>query len=92
MNQDNTRPTPRQLAYLKALAQRAGQTFTYPRTASEASAEIARLRGTRPDAPADRQREIKDTRAEVQQLGDDSTVRPHEIRGYGSSAAWSQRT
>jgi hypothetical protein len=92
MSQDDQRPTARQLAYLKALAQRAGQTFTYPRTVSEASAEIARLRATRPDSAAERNSETKQTRADVQQFGDDCTVRPHEIRGYGSSATWSQRT
>jgi hypothetical protein len=37
------RPTVKQLAYLRALADRAGQTFTYPRTARQASAEIRRL-------------------------------------------------
>jgi hypothetical protein len=92
MSQNQTRPTARQLAYLKTLAQRTGQTFAYPRTARQASAEIARLRATRPDTPAERTREIKQTRADIQQLGDDCAVRPHELRGYGSSATWSQRT
>ena len=91
MSQNQTRPTARQLAYLKALAQRTGQTFAYPRTTREASAQIARLRATRPDTNAERTREIKQTRADVQQLGDDCAVRPHEISGYGSSATWTQR-
>ena len=76
MSQNRTRPTARQLAYLKALAQRTGQTFAYPRTVREASAEIARLRATRPDSRGERTREIKQTRADVQQLGDDCAVRP----------------
>lgn len=92
MSPDQRRPTARQLAYLKALAHRTGQTFAYPRTAGEASAEIARLKATRPDAPAERYREVKRTRGDVQQLGDDCAVRPPEIRGYGSSATWSQRS
>lgn len=37
------RPSAKQLAYLRALADRTGQTFTYPRTARQASAEIRRL-------------------------------------------------
>lgn len=89
MSPNHTRPTARQLAYLKALAHRTGQTFAYPQTAGEASTEIARLQATRPDAPAQRNREIKRTRADVQQLGDDCAARPSEIRGYGSNCRWS---
>ena len=37
------RPTRRQLAYLRSLATRTGQTFAYPRTRREASREIQRL-------------------------------------------------
>jgi hypothetical protein len=36
-------PKPRQLRYLRALANNRGQTFTYPRTKAQASAEIRRL-------------------------------------------------
>ena len=39
-----TPPTAKQLAYLRALANRAGQTFIYPRTRAQASREIERLR------------------------------------------------
>ena len=45
---DHNPPSPRQLNYLKALANRTGQTFTWPQTSSQASREIARLEGTRP--------------------------------------------
>ena len=38
------KPTRRQLSYLRALANRTGQTFTYPTTSAEASAEIKRLK------------------------------------------------
>jgi len=38
------RPTGRQLAYLRSLAIRAGQTFTYPQTRRQASREIHRLK------------------------------------------------
>lgn len=38
------KPTARQLAYLRALAQRTGQTFAYPTTMADASAEINRLK------------------------------------------------
>ena len=41
-------PSPRQLNYLKALAKRTGQTFAYPHTSAEASAEIRRLKAVKP--------------------------------------------
>ena len=37
-------PTAKQLAYLRALAERTGQTFATPRTSRDASAEIQRLK------------------------------------------------
>ena len=37
------RPTRRQLAYLRSLASRPGQTFAYPHTRGEASRETQRL-------------------------------------------------
>jgi hypothetical protein len=40
-------PTRKQLAYLRALATRTGQTFAYPRTAGQASREIRRLKAAR---------------------------------------------
>lgn len=39
-------PTRRQLAYLRALAERTGQTFAYPRTSIQASHQIQRLQNT----------------------------------------------
>ena len=36
-------PTPKQLAYLKALARRTATTFAYPQSRGEASREIHRL-------------------------------------------------
>jgi hypothetical protein len=88
---ENSRPSARQLAYLKALAQRAGQTFAYPRTGQQASAEIARLKAARPSSQTERVIETQQTRAAVQQIGDDAAIRPHEIEGHGSSATWKER-
>jgi len=39
-------PSARQLDYLRALANRTGQTFTYPRTSRDASREIQRLKAS----------------------------------------------
>ena len=54
-------PTAKQLACLRALAERAGQTFATPRTSKDASAEIRRLKA----APADSRLEQKIERKEV---------------------------
>jgi hypothetical protein len=57
MSLTDKRPTARQMSYLKALAERAGQTFAYPRTAADASREIGRLKTARPSSRADRELE-----------------------------------
>jgi len=86
------RPTRRQLAYLRSLATRTGQTFAYPLTRREASREIQRLKQIQPsyidNALIDR--EIADAIA----CGDaDATrVRSTEIAGYGSTATWKERS
>ena len=45
-----SKPTTRQLNYLRWLATRTGQTFTYPKTRQQASEEIDRLKHTRPSS------------------------------------------
>ena len=45
-----SKPTTRQLNYLRSLATRTGQTFTYPKTRQQASAAINRLKHTRPSS------------------------------------------
>ena len=83
-----TKPTARQLRYLRSLAQRTGQTFTYPHTAAEASREIDRLKRARPSSLAELEieREIADAVAVGER--DAARVRADEIDGYGSSATW----
>jgi hypothetical protein len=82
------RPTSRQLSYLKALAERTGQTFTYPHTSRQASDEINRLKHTRPSSHGEL--EIEREIADAVTVGerDAARVRNHEIDGYGSSATW----
>jgi hypothetical protein len=43
----DSKPTGKQLAYLRSLAQTTGRSFVYPRTRAEASEQIRRLRGVR---------------------------------------------
>jgi len=85
------KPTSRQLSYLRSLANRAGQTFTYPTTTAQASAEINRLKNTRPSSRTERRVERKLIADQIQAGPlDAARVREHEISGRGSSATWVQ--
>ena len=84
-------PTPRQLSYLRALADRTGLTFTYPRTSTDASREIARLKAVMPSSRVERAVERFDLVAEnaAREANCDVAIRPAEIVGWGSHATWS---
>jgi hypothetical protein len=86
-------PSSKQLAYLRALAERTGQTFGTPRTSGEASAEIRRLKAA-PAATRFERRIERDEIADAIAAGpqDSARVTGSEITGYGSSATWSQRS
>ena len=82
-------PTAKQLAFLRALAQRTGETFTYPRTREQASNEIRRLQQRKPSNRAERFLDRRDVVRDLQTRPRDATrVRDREITGYGSSARW----
>lgn len=86
------KPTRKQLNYLRALAQRTGQTFTSPKTMAEASAEIQRLEGVKPTPRADRRRELRLIQDDLATArGDAASVRDDELSGYGSTATWAGR-
>jgi hypothetical protein len=80
----------RQLSYLRRLADQTGQTFTYPTTAREASAEIDRLKNTPRQSRSDRdvEHEISADHSGVSAGG--TRVREDETTGYGSDATWAQ--
>jgi hypothetical protein len=83
-------PSARQLAYLRALAYRTGQTFTYPRTSSDASREIQRLKAVRPSSRIERELEPHDLGAEqaAREANCDVPINRSEVDGYGSNATW----
>ena len=85
-------PTSKQLAYLRALAERTGQTFASPRNSLDASAEISRLMGVPTQSTVERSTE-RDEIADAIAAGpqDSARVTPSEVTGYGSSATWSRR-
>ncbi len=76
--------SPKQLSYLKALAQQTGTTFTFPRTRRQASCEIARLNGLK----ATRGRYLETPRLDLDPAEQPYATeqKPGEISGYGSSA------
>jgi len=87
-------PSARQLNYLKALANRTGQTFTYPRTSSDASRAIRRLKTVRPTSRVELEVERLDLAAEqaAREANCDVPIHRSEIEGYGSTATWSRRS
>jgi hypothetical protein len=88
----HVKPTAKQLRYLRDLANGRGQTFRYPTTRAEASAEIRRLRANKPDSRLERAIERREgERAARREQFDATAVRPGEIDGYGSGARWAGR-
>jgi len=83
------KPSAKQLTYLKTLADRTGQTFSYPKTSHDASREIERLKHTRPSSRSERHVEHKLIADQIQAGPIDAArVREHESSGHGSSATW----
>jgi len=87
-------PSARQFNYHRALANRTGQTFTYPKTSSDASREIQRLKAVRPSSRIERDVERLDLGAEqaAREANCDVPVGLSEVDGYGSTATWSRRS
>lgn len=81
-------PSARQMRYLRDLAAQRGETFAYPRTAAEASAEIERLKGRRRSSATERRVERLEVSRAMAARGDAAAVREGELDGYGSSARW----
>jgi hypothetical protein len=87
------RPTRRQLAYLRSLASRTGQTFAYPDTRGEASREIQRLKQAQASTRTERSIERKDIADAIARGPADAiAVRPDEVAGFGSTATWKERS
>lgn len=82
------KPTKRQLAYLRRLAEATGGTFLPPQTSAEASREITKLKNRGRTSLADRRRERLEVRRDMAGgRGDEARVRAEELDGYGSTAA-----
>ena len=83
-------PTAKQLIYLKALAERTGQTFATPRTSRDASAEIRRLKASPVESQLERRIERGEIADAIDTGAEDSVrVTRSEVTGFGSNARWS---
>lgn len=85
------KPTTKQLRYLLDLARKRGETYTYPHTRAEASAEIKRLKSRRVQTTAERELEASRRPRWPEINGDKAQTWDFEVEGYGSSAQWSER-
>jgi hypothetical protein len=88
MTEKTNPPTAKQLRYLRNLAETRGESFAYPQSAAQASAEIDRLKARRRNTSAERRFERLAVSREITEIGDAAKVRDSEIGGYGSSAHW----
>jgi hypothetical protein len=85
-------PTPKQLRYLREFANRTGQTFTYPTTQQQASAEIRRLSQQTAENPVERGVERDRLKREVELPADATSYRDDEVTGHGASARWAHHS
>jgi hypothetical protein len=89
---DAPKPTPKQLKYLRALADKTGTSFAYPQTINDASTEITRLKALPRSGAGDAQRERHAVQRHLQTRPDDATaIRERDVTGYGSTARWAHR-
>ncbi|HTX45269.1 MAG TPA: hypothetical protein VMD48_03280 [Solirubrobacteraceae bacterium] len=91
---NDDRPSRKQLAYLRALAMRTGQTFAYPATSAAASREIRRLKALAPSDRVEREIERHDWAAEAaaREVNCDVPITSSELTGFGAQCSWSRRS
>jgi hypothetical protein len=91
VSQRSEHPTPRQLRYLRILAERTGTTFANPSTSGEASREIRRLEALPCLTRSERRHERRTLDSDRERLAPSTAINPAEIVGYGSHARWAKR-
>ncbi len=79
----STAPTPKQLSYVKALAEQTGTSCVLPRTRAQAKREIDRLLTIKRGAPA-----LTHEDTSQQSFTYATAVQDDEVSGYGSTASW----
>lgn len=87
----SAKPTRKQVKYIKDLARKRGETFTFPQTRAQASAEIKRLKRRPVLTIAERELEASRRPRWPEIQGDKAQTWDFEVEGYGSTAQWSER-
>ena len=81
--------TPRQLRYLRTLAEQTGTTFTVPRSFGEAGRLIEEMQRRKRTPRRDVRRErVAASHDMATRRGDGAQITPDELSGYGSNATW----
>jgi hypothetical protein len=83
----DSKPTRRQLRYLRQLAEQTGTSFTAPRTFAEARRAIDRLK-QRPRSLRFERQADRDAVSRGLAQGPSSSLRDDEIAGYGGDCRW----
>lgn len=82
-------PSPKQLRFHRDLVGRTGAGFPAPQSAAQASREIKMMLALPRESSADRSRERRSIRADLETLsGGAVRVRRDELAGYSSNARW----
>jgi hypothetical protein len=85
------KPTPRQLRYLRFLADKSGTTFTPPKSISEARRLIDEMKDRKRTSRGEIQRERLEVSRDMATRRDDAAqVKSDELSGYGSNATWAK--
>jgi hypothetical protein len=90
-----TAPTPKQISYLKSLAEQTETSFTYPNTPAQASREIERLLALKESGGrlVGVEEETDGQTSLARELDEQDAIyataaQPGEVSGYGSTASW----
>jgi hypothetical protein len=78
-------PTPRQLRYLRFLAEKTGTSFTYPSSFGQARSELDRLERLKHERGTYRE----PRKVDEGQFTYATEVQPAELSGFGSDCQWS---
>jgi hypothetical protein len=84
-------PTPKQLAFLRTLADRTGMTFARPLNRAAASREIDRLLHADRSSRAERRNDARPITTDGRRALYAPRVREHELAGYGADTHWKGR-
>ncbi len=88
-SQPHNGPSPKQLKYHRDLVAKTGMGFPPPKSSAQARREIKTMLAVPRETAADRRRERRAIRSDLQDLsGGAVRVQEDEVSGYSSTASW----